>query len=57
MQLKTEACCLVATFMLTIAVFPTLVSMYEPSDDLLPKKYFLPVFCFLNFNLFGMSFC
>jgi len=52
LQLKTEACCLVATFMLTIAVFPTLVSMYEPSDDLLPKKYFLPVFCFLNFNLF-----
>jgi len=51
-QLRIESCCLVFTFMLTIAVFPTLVSMYEPTDGWIAKKFFLPVFCFLNFNLF-----
>ena len=48
-----EAVCLVATFTITIAVFPTLVSTFEPSDDIVTPKYFLPIFCFLNFNIFG----
>lgn len=49
-----ELASLTITFCITIAVFPTLVSMYRPTDtlDWLPEKYFLPIFCFLNFNLF-----
>jgi len=49
-----EAVCLVATFTITIAVFPTLVSTFQPSDDIVSPKYFLPIFCFLNFNIFDL---
>lgn len=47
-----EAICLVATFTITISVFPTLVSTFVPGDEIVSAKYFLPIFCFLNFNIF-----
>lgn len=48
-----ELASLTITFCITIAVFPTLVSMYHPvdSESWLPEKYFIPIFCFLNFNV------
>jgi len=49
-----ELISLTITFCITIAVFPTLVSMYNPIDSQswISEKYFIPVFCFLNFNVF-----
>jgi len=52
--LRVESLCLVTTFMVTIAVFPTLLSTYKPTDNIISEKYFLPIFCFLNFNIFDL---
>ena len=41
---------------MTISVYPTITARVLPLNDIVPVEFFIPVFCFLNFNLFGRFF-
>ena len=38
---------------MTISVYPTITARVLPLNNLVPAEFFIPVCCFLNFNLFG----
>ena len=38
---------------MTISVYPTITARVLPLNDFVPDAFFIPVCCFLNFNLFG----
>ena len=42
------------TFFVTLTLFPAILSTINQSGSTFSEKYFTPVFCFLNFNLFAM---
>ena len=41
---------------MTISVYPTITARVLPLNDIVPVEFFIPVCCFLNFNLFGRFF-